>query len=43
MDLASPTRKVLERLTWWLSISESERNNQTRVPVLLRDRGWRME
>ncbi len=43
LDLASPTRKVLERLTWWLSISETERNSQTRTPVLLRDRGWRME
>lgn len=42
-DLATPTRKVLERLTWWLSISEAERNSQTHLPVLLRDRGWRME
>ena len=43
LDLASPTRKVLERLTWWLTLSETERNNQIRMPVLLRDRGWRME
>jgi 8-oxo-dGTP pyrophosphatase MutT (NUDIX family) len=43
LELATPTRKVLERLAWWLSISETERNNLTRTPVLLRDRGWRME
>jgi 8-oxo-dGTP pyrophosphatase MutT (NUDIX family) len=42
-DLASPTRKVLGRLELWLSMTESERSAETRMPVLIRDQGWRME
>jgi 8-oxo-dGTP pyrophosphatase MutT (NUDIX family) len=42
-DLASPTRKVLGRLDLWLAMTESERNAETRMPVLVRDQGWRME
>jgi 8-oxo-dGTP pyrophosphatase MutT (NUDIX family) len=42
-DLASPTRKVLGRLELWLAMTESERNAETRMPVLIRDQGWRME
>lgn len=40
LELALPTRRVLECLKLWLSMSESERKNQVRTPVLLRDRGW---
>jgi 8-oxo-dGTP pyrophosphatase MutT (NUDIX family) len=43
LDLALPTRRVLERLTIWLSMTEGERNHQDKTPVLLRDRGWLME
>ncbi|OJW24849.1 MAG: hypothetical protein BGO51_12220 [Rhodospirillales bacterium 69-11] len=43
LDLALPTRRVLERLQIWLSMSVEERMAQTHAPVLLRDRGWRME
>jgi 8-oxo-dGTP pyrophosphatase MutT (NUDIX family) len=43
LDLAMPTRRVLERLRLWLAMSEAERAAQTRTPVMLRDRGWRME
>jgi 8-oxo-dGTP pyrophosphatase MutT (NUDIX family) len=43
LELALPTRRVLERLKWWLALPEPERNTQTRTPVLLRDRGWLME
>ena len=43
LGLALPTRKVLERLQWWLALPEAERDTQTRTPVLLRDRGWVME
>nr|WP_294520314.1 NUDIX hydrolase [uncultured Rhodopila sp.] len=42
-DLASPTRKVLERLELWLAMTEAERNAETRTPVMVRDEGWRME
>ena len=42
LDLAGPTRRVLERLQTWLAMSEAERHAQTHVPVL-RNRGWRME
>jgi 8-oxo-dGTP pyrophosphatase MutT (NUDIX family) len=42
-DLASPTRKVLGRLDHWLAMTESERNAEARMPVLIRDQGWRME
>jgi 8-oxo-dGTP pyrophosphatase MutT (NUDIX family) len=43
LDLAMPTRRVLERLRLWLSMSEAERTAQTHTPVMHRDRGWRME
>jgi 8-oxo-dGTP pyrophosphatase MutT (NUDIX family) len=43
LELALPTRRVLERLKWWLSLTEAERNTQSDTPVLLRDRGWLME
>jgi 8-oxo-dGTP pyrophosphatase MutT (NUDIX family) len=43
LDLAMPTRRVLERLRLWLVLSETERSAQVRTPVMLRDRGWRME
>jgi 8-oxo-dGTP pyrophosphatase MutT (NUDIX family) len=43
LELALPTRRVLERLKSWLALPESERNGLTRTPVLLRDRGWLME
>jgi 8-oxo-dGTP pyrophosphatase MutT (NUDIX family) len=43
LELALPTRRVLERLKQWLALSESERNAQIQTPVLLRDRGWLME
>jgi 8-oxo-dGTP pyrophosphatase MutT (NUDIX family) len=43
LELALPTRRVLERLKLWLALSESERNNQIQTPALLRDRGWLME
>ncbi len=43
LDLAMPTRRVLERLRIWLDLSEAERVAQIHTPVMLRDRGWRME
>jgi 8-oxo-dGTP pyrophosphatase MutT (NUDIX family) len=43
LDLAIPTRRVLERLKLWIAMTETERRRQTRTPVLLRDRGWLME
>jgi 8-oxo-dGTP pyrophosphatase MutT (NUDIX family) len=43
LDLATPTRRVLERLQTWLAMSDAERDAVTRTPVLLRDRGWTME
>jgi 8-oxo-dGTP pyrophosphatase MutT (NUDIX family) len=43
LDLALPTRRVLELLARWIAIPESERINQVQTPVLLRDRGWTME
>lgn len=43
LDLALPTRLVLERLRLWLGMPEAERAAQMRTPVLLRDRGWFME
>jgi 8-oxo-dGTP pyrophosphatase MutT (NUDIX family) len=43
LPLALPTRRVLERLQQWLALPEAERNTETHTPVLLRDRGWRME
>ena len=43
LDLAMPTRRVLERLRLWLALSEVERAAQVHTPVMHRDRGWRME
>ncbi len=43
LDLALPTRRVLERLKLWLALTESERTALEETPVLLRDRGWKME
>ena len=43
LDLAMPTRRVLERLRVWLATSETERAAQTHTPVMHRDRGWGME
>ncbi len=43
LDLALPTRRVLERLKVWLAMPEAERFAQTHCPVMHRDRGWRME
>lgn len=43
LDLAMPTRRVLERLQLWLAMSDQERAERTHIPVMLRDRGWRME
>jgi 8-oxo-dGTP pyrophosphatase MutT (NUDIX family) len=43
LDLATPTRRVLEQLQVWLAMSDAERAAMGRTPVLLRDRGWIME
>jgi 8-oxo-dGTP pyrophosphatase MutT (NUDIX family) len=42
LDLAGPTRRMLEQLRLWLALSETERDARVHVPVL-KDRGWRME
>lgn len=42
LDLAAPTRRMLERLQIWLGMSQAEREAEVHTPVL-RDRGWRME
>jgi len=43
LDLALPTRRVLERLKLWLALPAAEREALAETPVLLRDRGWVME
>ena len=43
LQLALPTRRVLEQLKLWLGRPEADRNAQIRTPVLLRDRGWLTE
>ncbi len=43
LDLAVPTRRVMERLRDWLEMSEDQRLAQTHTAVLKRDRGWVME
>jgi len=43
LDLAMPTRRVLERLRLWLEMSEEERAARAHTPVMHRDKGWRME
>jgi 8-oxo-dGTP pyrophosphatase MutT (NUDIX family) len=42
LDLAAPTRRMLEQLRTWLTMSETERASRTHVAVL-KDRGWKME
>lgn len=42
LDLAFPTRGVLERLLEWLAMSPAERAAQVAVPTL-RNRGWELE
>ena len=42
LDLAAPTRRMLEQLRGWLEMSETERDARTHVRVL-KDRGWKME
>jgi 8-oxo-dGTP pyrophosphatase MutT (NUDIX family) len=42
LDLAAPTRRMLEQLRAWLTMSESDRSSRAHVPVL-KDRGWKME
>jgi 8-oxo-dGTP pyrophosphatase MutT (NUDIX family) len=43
LDLALPTRRVLERLKLWLVMTGTERAALTHSPVMQRDKGWRME
>ena len=43
LQLALPTRLVLERLQLWLAMPEADRNALSKTPALLRDRGWVME
>ena len=43
LDLALPTRRVMERLRMWLAMSADERLAQTHTAVLKRDRGWVLE
>jgi hypothetical protein len=43
LDLAMPTRRVLEQLRQWLAMTEKERAARTHTPVMHRDKGWRME
>jgi 8-oxo-dGTP pyrophosphatase MutT (NUDIX family) len=43
LDLAMPTRRVLERLRLWLAMDAAERAELRHSPVMLHDRGWRME
>lgn len=42
LDLAGPTRRMLEQLRAWLVMSETERGARSHV-LVLKDRGWRME
>jgi 8-oxo-dGTP pyrophosphatase MutT (NUDIX family) len=42
LDLAAPTRMMLQQLRTWLTLTEPERDARGRVPVL-KDRGWKME
>jgi 8-oxo-dGTP pyrophosphatase MutT (NUDIX family) len=43
LDLATPTRRVLERLRLWIGMTDAERESATHTPVLLRDAGWMLE
>lgn len=42
LDLALPTREVIEQLTRWLAMSETERQEREKTPVF-RQRSWRLE
>jgi len=42
LDLAEPTRRVIERTAAWLAMSPQERRAETRMPVF-RLRSWRWE
>ncbi len=42
LDLALPTRKVIERLQAWLAMAPEARREETRTPVLKR-REWQLE
>ncbi|HEY6432624.1 MAG TPA: NUDIX domain-containing protein [Acetobacteraceae bacterium] len=42
LDLALPTRKVIERVQVWLAMTPAERTQEQRMPVLRR-REWRYE
>ena len=42
LDLAAPTRRMLQQLQAWLAMTETERAARAHVPVL-KDRGWKME
>lgn len=42
LDLAGPTRRMLEQLRTWLTLSEVQRDERIHVPVL-KDRGWQLE
>ncbi len=42
LDLAMPTRKVIERVHAWLAMTPAERMEEQRAPVLRR-REWRYE
>ena len=43
LDLALPTRRVLEQLSMFLALSPADRAALVHTPVLLRDRGWVQE
>ena len=43
LDLAMPTRRVLEQLRQWLAMTEKQRAARTHTPVMHRDKGWLME
>lgn len=43
LDLALPTRRVLEQLRIWLAMPETARQTVAHTPVMLRDGGWIME
>jgi 8-oxo-dGTP pyrophosphatase MutT (NUDIX family) len=42
LDLAAPTRQVLQRLTLWLAMSEQERSDRQQTPVY-QQRTWGFE
>lgn len=42
LDLALPTRLVIERARLWLEMDEADRRTRSQAPIL-RNRSWRME